>query len=230
MMWPPEPRMSTDPILLIDVIYKNCKQQNLLLPQITRLVKLMYLAEVEYFRQKRERLTDLEWKFYLYGPYPPSLKSILGEPEIETNEWKTGRISKHVVRDEAAFAKAMASADVEIIVKRQVKEWGDADLNQLLDYVYFETEPMQNAKRGDDLDFSTVAPPARREILLKLNRSKLGELRKRLAERAKAYSDLRQPSTPSADLSENLAVWDREEATLFPSGPCKIRLNDLIPE
>jgi Antitoxin SocA-like, Panacea domain len=222
--------MLTDPILLIDLIYKNSKQQNLLLPQITRLVKIMYLAEVEYFRQERERLTELKWRFYLYGPYPSSLTTVLGEPEIEVNEWKTGKISKRIVRNENVFEMSKADPNVEVIVTRLVKEWGDADLNQLLDFVYFETEPMQNAKRGDDLDFSTIPPPTRKKIRLNLDHSKLNQLRKHLAERAKAYGDLRQPSTPSLDLSENLEIWDREEARPSPSGPCRIQLDDLVPE
>lgn len=225
-----EPRMPTDPILLIDLIYKNSRQRDLLLPQITRLVKLMYLSEVEYVRANRERLTDLEWKFYLYGPYPPSLQSVLGEPEIEINEWTTGKTSKHIVRDEEVFMRATSALEVETIVGRVVKEWGDADLNQLLDYVYFETEPMQKAKRGDDLDFSTVEPAVQTKLQINLDRSKLNELRKQLAERAKAYAETRKPSTPSADLSDNLRIWDADEAQLFPSGPCKIQLNDLIPE
>jgi hypothetical protein len=225
-----EPRMATDPILLIDLVYKNSRQQNLLLPQLTRLIKLMYLSEVEYFRENRGRLTDLNWKFYLYGPYPPSLQSVLGDPEIESNEWNTGKISKHIVRDEDTFMRAKGAFEVEAIVNRVVKDWGDADLNQLLDYVYFETEPMQKAKRGDDLDFSTVEPAVRKKVQIALDRSKLNELRKHLAERAKAYAGLRQPAVPSADLSENLEIWDKEEAKIFPSGPCKVRLNDLVPE
>jgi hypothetical protein len=63
------------------------------------------------------------------------------------------------VRDEDAFMRARADFELETIVDRIVKEWGDADLNKLLDYVYFETEPMQNAKRGDVLDFSSVSQP-----------------------------------------------------------------------
>jgi len=55
--------MPTDPIILIDLIYKTFREQNLLLPQLTPLVKLMYLSEVEYFHESRGRLTDLKWKF-----------------------------------------------------------------------------------------------------------------------------------------------------------------------
>ncbi len=147
MKVPAKTRMPAEPQLLIDLIYKSSKQQNLLLPQITRLVKLMYLTELEYFRQKRERLTDLRWEFYLYGPYPLALRSILGEPDVEINEWRTGKTSKQLVRDEESFMRAKADFDLEAIIGRIVKDWGDADLNQLLDYVYFETEPMRNARR-----------------------------------------------------------------------------------
>jgi hypothetical protein len=37
--------MPTEPILLVDLIYRNSRQQDLLLPEITRLVKLMYLSQ-----------------------------------------------------------------------------------------------------------------------------------------------------------------------------------------
>jgi len=222
--------MPADPLLLVDLIYREAKRRNLLLPQITRLTKLMYLAEVEYFRQKRERLTDLKWIFYLFGPYPLALKRVLGEPEIETNEWRTGRTSKHIVRDEDTFMKAEADFDFEAIVSRVVKEWGDADLNQLLDYVYFETEPMQNAKRGDALDFSTVGPAVPKRIQISLDRARLKRLTKKIAERAKDYALLRQTKMTSSELSENLAIWDEDEKARFPSGPCKIRLSDLAPK
>jgi uncharacterized phage-associated protein len=221
--------MPADPLLLVDLIYRDSKRRNLLLPQITRLTKLMYLAELEYFRQKRERLTELKWIFYLFGPYPLALARVLGEPEIETNEWRTGRVSRQIVRDESTFMEAKADFDLEAIVARIVEEWGEADLNQLLDYVYFETEPMQNVKRGDALDFSTVGPAIPKRIQIKLDRARLKELARKITERAKEYAPLRQPETAAPDLSENLAIWDNEEKTRFPSGPCKVRLSDLVP-
>lgn len=222
--------MPTDPLLLVDLIYRDSKQQKLLLPQITRLTKLMYLAELEYFRQKRERLTDLKWIFYIFGPYPVGLKRVLGEPEIETTEWRTGKTSKHIVRDEDVFLRASADFELEAIIQRLVRDWGDADLNQLLDYVYFETEPMQNAKRGDVLDFSTVSPATRKKIQINIDRTRLKELNKKVSERAKAYAPLRESATASSELRENLAIWDEEERTRFPSGPCKIRVSDLVPK
>ena len=36
----------------------------------TRLIKIAYLLELNYFREFKQRLTDAKWIFYKYGPYP----------------------------------------------------------------------------------------------------------------------------------------------------------------
>lgn len=222
--------MQITPNLLIDLIYKSCKQRRMLLPQITRLVKLMYLVEVEYYRLKRRRLTDLDWQFHLYGPYPLALRGIIGEPEIETSEWGNGKVSKQIIRDEDSFMNAKADSDLELLLGRIVREWGDADLNQLLDYVYFETEPMFTARRGDTLDFSSVSASPSKKFIFGLDGAKLALIRKKVAERAVAYSELRKPFEASEELKENVRIWDNEETRAFPSGRCKLDVRDLVPE
>jgi len=37
-----------------------------------------------------------------------------------------------------------------------ITRWGDADLNMLLDYVYFDIEPMENVARGESLKFTNL--------------------------------------------------------------------------
>ena len=74
-----------------------------------------------------------------------------------------------------------------------------------------EPEPPEPEPEPIPVDFSTVAPAPRKKIQIRLDPSKLTELRKHVAERAKAYGDLRQPSSPSPDLLQNLEIWDREE-------------------
>jgi len=88
---------------------------------------------------------------------------------------------------------------------------------------------MQKAKRGEPLDFSTVTPIDPRKARLRLDAIRLKDLRKRLSERAKAYSSLRRTETPQMDLVENLGVWDSDRGEQFPSGPCSINLGELIP-
>jgi hypothetical protein len=37
-----------------------------------------------------------------------------------------------------------------------VDQWADRRLGEMLDYVYFYTEPMETVQRGEPLDFSRV--------------------------------------------------------------------------
>jgi len=126
--------------------------------------------------------------------------------------------------------EASADCDIESLISNIVKQWGDADLNQLLDYVYFETEPMQEAKRGELLDFSLIEPQEPRKVVIKLDPVRLRDLRTRLSERSKSYSALRRPLLVPRELSENLEIWDADRGKQFPTGPCTIRVDDLIPE
>jgi hypothetical protein len=49
-------------------------------------------------------------------------------------------------------------------LKRAIKKYGD-DTQALLDYVYFETEPMEGVKKGDLLDFSKARASSRPKLL-----------------------------------------------------------------
>ena len=45
----------------------------------TKLVKLLYLIDVENWRRRRKTLTGLEWRFYHYGPYAFEIEDALNE-------------------------------------------------------------------------------------------------------------------------------------------------------
>ena len=84
--------------------------------------------------------------------------------------------------------------EVVSLVRRLVNKWGDAPLNKLLDHVYFDTEPMENAKRYELLDFSGLVPsPSVKRPLF--NQSKIAELRRAVTSRAKGYNFLGTVST-----------------------------------
>jgi hypothetical protein len=190
---------------------ERCETERMLPPLKTRLVKLLYLTEVEYYRRTGKLLTDLSWMFHHFGPYASSLSRYLGDPNAEVIAWRITHRPK------------VADHTVELCVAEIVHEWGDADLNTLLDYVYFETEPMQAAHRGDFLDFSVVKPLSQpRRLKIALDSSKLRELRKGLSARAAEYEQLRAPSEVSEDLLENLKEWDIDRALKLSKGNCKI--------
>ena len=156
----------------------------------TRLVKLLYLVEYEYYKQKRERLTALKWFFHHYGPFAHELTELvngkLALVEEEERELDSGGIAKLMgFRDPEEFKDKDFIGDIrtEFIIKGVVDAWCDADINKLLNYVYHYTEPMEEAKKGDLLDFSrirvSITPPPQ------LPKEKIGKLRKKFEELSK---------------------------------------------
>ena len=157
----------------------------------TKLVKLLYLIDVENWRRRRKTLTGLEWRFYHYGPYAFEIEDALNELafDIPQESFTTDR------GDEAFsfrpdwglrsdLGKTVSSRELSL-VNRVIEEWGKVELNPLLNHVYFYTEPMRDAKRGDVLDFSAVQPPKRKTATYKkvsLPPERLAEYRARFQE------------------------------------------------
>ena len=43
----------------------------------TKLLKLLYLSDIEHFRGARETVTGFDWLFYLYGPWAREYDELL---------------------------------------------------------------------------------------------------------------------------------------------------------
>lgn len=125
----------------------------------TKLIKILYLLDVENYRCHQRMHTELNWIFYKYGPYAFELEEFLRNIGVaeEGIALGGGRV----------FLKLGIESedDVEIDLERKavldnlLEDWGDASLGELLDYVYFDTEPMMGAQtRGEALDFNSVKP------------------------------------------------------------------------
>lgn len=187
----------------------------------TQLVKLLYLIEVEYYRVNQKRLTDLQWLFYHYGPYAIELESIFAEREFEKTEIKT-QTDKDLILFKVAEGMAEYKPNVDVklslLIKKVVGQWGNKTLEELLDYVYFETEPMEMVKqRGDVLDFSTIKPAREFPPIIPLKASKetekkVAELRAHIAPFFAAMSDRGENDQPkSEDYHQALEAWSEEE-------------------
>ena len=102
------------------------------------------------------------------------------------------------------------------LVNRTIQEWGETDFNSLLNHVYFYTEPMKDAKRGDLLDFSTVQ---RRRVsadrVPQLPKARLDEYRTRFKEAAKRVRQTLDPPLVSTVCTEKqLLVWTKRNRSL----------------
>jgi hypothetical protein len=143
-----------------------------------RLVKFIYLSDI-YFARMHEgnTLTHLPWIFLYYGPYCSEVIRELDEAvslgyidrksfESRYEEGKEYYIYTCVDKTAQEIEEKMA-LEVLTPLKAAIKRYGD-DTALLLDHIYFETEPMIEANKGDILDFSLckpVAPP--KEIPIK---------------------------------------------------------------
>ena len=199
----------------------------------TKLVKLLYLVDVENYRRRRStRLSGLEWRFYHYGPYAFEIDDALESLslDIPQESFKTEQGHKAIVfrppRDlYPTLGKHVRPAELAL-VNKIINDWGDVELNPLLNHVYFYTEPMKNAKRGELLDFSTIQRhrTQRRVSDVQLAPDSLNEYRARFKEvRTKRANRTLLPA-PRFDkvYVDGLARMNKEERSGIPLGDVHI--------
>ena len=132
----------------------------------TKLLKLLYLFDVEYYRVHRVTFTGFSWKFFHLGPwaaeYDPALggllaHGILSEQHSNSSEYDTA-FYKPVEPVEAR--RLFAHVKDECILLEVLNRWGTRKTGEILNYVYFQTEPMEAGIRNQPLDFSLIPQSA----------------------------------------------------------------------
>ena len=128
----------------------------------TKLLKLLYLFDVEYFRAHRKTFTGFAWKFFHLGPwtaeYEPVLEgliaqNVLAESQSSRLDFDTRFYSSPKRVDLGA---AIPNLRDEVLLKSVLKRWGNCNTGEILDYVYFRTEPMEFGIRNELLDFGHI--------------------------------------------------------------------------
>ncbi|MEN2994233.1 MAG: type II toxin-antitoxin system antitoxin SocA domain-containing protein [Thermodesulfovibrio sp.] len=123
-----------------------------------RITKLLYLLDVEYFRDHGKTYTELQWVYYKYGPYSFELEEIILQSGITIEEEfiSTDKSIKKL------YLKNIEESEIEPMLENYLNKlwsiWGTESLYTLLDFVYYKTEPMLNVvNRGNILNFNTIA-------------------------------------------------------------------------
>lgn len=173
----------------------------------TKLLKLLYLFDVEWYRIHRETYTGFDWVFLHLGPwtseYDPLLERLAanlvinirksGNPSFDTEFIKT--------RESVDLGKLFTSYKEEFILKNVLSTWGEKSTAQILDYVYFWTEPMKDAERYQPIDFSTVSeesPPQYRRTSSGATKAEIEAARARITEAAKNLPKAERGALPAA--------------------------------
>ncbi len=130
----------------------------------TKLLKLLYLIDLEYYRTNRETLTSFHWRYLHLGPwaaeFDPLLDSLRNTDKIR--ERQSSRLEHDTkflgAYDTVDLRRLFKSYVEESIVKSVLDTWGEKTTAEILDHVYFHTEPMECGVRSEPLDFSIVPP------------------------------------------------------------------------
>ncbi len=121
-----------------------------------RLVKFLYLIDLEYYRHNYETLTGIDWKKYKFGPYffelPQVLKSVDLDLEPEEVLTQSGRGVTFSIQGQQRIPTGIDSFG-ESIINRAIKKWAGTDTPTLLESVY-STLPVKYGKYGESLDFT----------------------------------------------------------------------------
>ena len=195
----------------------------------TKLVKLLYLVDVENYRRSRRTLSGLHWYFYHYGPYAFEIDDALDELSLDVPQESIKTGSGHnaiVFRPDRSMRSRLGEfvGTPELrLVDRVIQKWAETELNPLLNHVYFYTEPMADAERGEPLDFSTIQrhrPQRSIEGSLEMPPDRLDEYRARFKEAMGKRTRPRLEPAPRFDevFWEGLARMNWEESYGVPSG------------
>ncbi len=216
----------------------------------TRLIKYLYLIDLYHARIKKgETLTGWPWAFVHFGPYCSEAYDTI-EQAVELNLIEEKYYDSKFERKDKfrLFSIGKAEQDREpsitkklhlyIITQLQkiIKQCGD-DTACLLDFVYYDTEPMRDALPKQKLDFSIAQMP---EILpairmkkispesLKKGAGLLNNLSKKhkdaVKESEKRYREREEYGLYDNEYNKALEYLDGEDLEIGLEGIAKIKL------
>lgn len=210
-----------------------------------RLVKFIYLVDLYHARLKGgQTLTGFPWKFIYYGPYCGEAMQCIDQAVHEgllckeTYDSYFGDDKEYSIftcKDEKV-EEIEESIHIGILgqIQKAIRTLGD-DTPQLLDHVYFDTEPMANIRKGDLLDFSKAGrlEPMQKVKLkklspdaIKLARQKIRQLSDEMnADRERLIKDEQETEKyKDDDYYQFIEMLDGEELRIGLKGTAKIQM------
>jgi len=126
-----------------------------------RLIKFLYLADVYLFGLTGRRATPYRWRFYHYGPWALDAQQDIDAlaatgaiaAEARARDDDVGEMTLYSARELPPNIEGEFGLRFEMQLRGAIRTWARRPLNEFLDYVYFDTPPMRDARRGDYLSF-----------------------------------------------------------------------------
>jgi hypothetical protein len=128
----------------------------------TKLLKLLYLFDVEFYRAHGKTFTSFQWKYFHLGPwtreFDPLLEDLVAKGSITEQLVEKPDFDAKFLRanESGSLTKTFGDYKDELVLRNLLDLWGPSPTSEILDYVYFRTEPMEHGIRNEPLDFSRV--------------------------------------------------------------------------
>lgn len=151
--------------VFLQALVKDAADEGFLMRKIT-LIKYLYLLDVYMAQETGQKFTDIDWIFWKFGPYSNDSASLIDEI-IENGLIVEQRYDTRYDKDFVQYKpidnspsrkdvwKLFPQKVLNKIFNSDLKRFWD-DTYKLLDYVYFDTEPMYNVKPGEKLNFENL--------------------------------------------------------------------------
>jgi len=212
---------------LIIRICQNSRENGISLC-VTRTTKLMYLIEWEYFAWMRERLTSLNWIYLHYGPWSSMLSDLLQKEFSAPPEEEQRGQFRQVYWTPPQFddVNTHLLMELEGTVQRVFETFGSMTTPEIVRYVYFNTEPMQGARRKEPLDFKNTRKPLKPFNPVKALDK---DVRRSLRDKLRAATQTKLAEQPeilgsiSPKLFPAIAQLDSSGAFSLPEGEIQIK-------
>ena len=103
----------------------------------TRLIKLAYLIDYFYYKKNQNKLTNIDWIFYLYGPFSNSSNEIISNRPFSIKKLDNGILDPEIIELNENYSPAMGieKFDIKQFVKGIIYEYGNQNLEELLDFM-----------------------------------------------------------------------------------------------
>ena len=190
----------------------------------TKLLKLLYLLDVEFYRAHGDTLTGFDWKFFHLGPWTGEFDPLI-DALIESGSLVAHTATKpdydttfYHASEPTDFGKLFRTAADEFSLKNVLRTWADSTTGEILNHVYFNTEPMERGVRNERLDFTSIPQQPKERYTRPASGVHPNEIRRGRTEFDKKISATRAPAfdfTPPRyddEFTKGIAKLDRTES------------------
>ena len=136
----------------------------------TELVKLSYLTDYNFYKYYKKNMTGITYIYHDHGPFSRSVYDCIGElkeeqilkqnENVSVNEQR--KYYSFTIKNEYDIEKYFNKQELEIL-DFVVSEYGNLGYKKLTEISY-NTEPMKNAEKEDELNFDYISKSLENKI------------------------------------------------------------------